>query len=45
MIKKVSITAAFLALVCTHIFAQKLIIGTFNLRYENNPEINTALLN
>lgn len=39
MIKNTSITAAFLLVFCTQIFAQKLTIGTYNLRNDNKGDI------
>lgn len=39
MIKKTSITAAFLLFFCAQIFAQKLTIGTYNLRNDNSGDV------
>lgn len=39
MMKKINITAAFLLLAFSQLFAQKLVVGTYNLRNDNKGDI------
>lgn len=37
--KKINITVVLLLLACSQLFAQKLVVGTFNLRYDNKGDV------